>query len=201
MVRFSWTREGENKFRIRIRTSAIQEGTFHRLTVAIYALRYNILSGRLDTVEENGEVLTDDELLLEKSPERTGAPEPADDATGLGVLMESLLREEKDPQELLEEKNMKLPGPALFFEASPEMIFVDLPEADLTQFYLETYSRRGLLCHLSRVLSQRKINIIRAEISTNENGQTEDTFYLQQMNHKLEREMIRDLEKAIRGND
>lgn len=201
MIRFSWSREGEKKFRVRIRTSSIQEGTFHRLTVAIYALQYNILSGRLDTVEEDGVLLTDDELLLESRPDHPGTPEPVDDTTGLSVLMESLLREEKDPEGLLAERNMDLPGPALFFEATPEMIFVDLPDDDLTQFYLETYSRKGLLCHLSRVLSERKINIVRAEIDTNESGRTEDTFYLQRTNRRLDRETIQDLEKAIRGDD
>ncbi|HNE23236.1 MAG TPA: hypothetical protein PLG78_08715, partial [Leptospiraceae bacterium] len=104
MISFSWTALSEHIFEIRIKTPVTRVGTLYRLTAAIYVLGLDIVSGTVDTAHEHGEEYADDTFLLR--PSSDGETSFAYYSARVGVLMETLIRNEKDPDDLLRERNI-----------------------------------------------------------------------------------------------
>lgn len=193
MISFSWTAVSPNIFEIRIKTPVVRVGTLHRLAAAMYILGLNVESGDVDTIVEDGTELSDDIFRL-SSPRGQSA---AETSARLGVLMEALIRGEKEPDTLFAEHNTEPPNPRDFFETRPDILFQ--PDGNLTQFYFESADRRGLLLHLTRSLSRLGINIVRAKVRSSPYGAAQDTFYLQYAGAPLSDVMSRELETAILG--
>src|SRR5690349_5559498 len=107
MHSFSWTALSQNIFEIRIKTPVTRVGTLYRLTAAIYVLGLDIISGNVDTVSEGGEEFADDTFLLR--PTADGEQGLAHYSARVGVLMETLLRNEKNPDDLLHERHINPP--------------------------------------------------------------------------------------------
>lgn len=193
MISFSWTAVSPNVFQIHIKTPVVRVGTLHRLAAAMYILGLNVESGDVDTVTESGVEMSDDRFVL-SSPRGQSA---AETSARLGVLMEALLRGEKEPDVLFAEHNTQPPDPRDFFETRPDILFQ--PDGAFTQFYFESADRRGLLLHLTRSLAKLGINIVKAKIRSSPFGAAQDTFYLQFGGAPLSEKMSRNLENAILG--
>lgn len=176
MISFSWTALSENIFEIRIKTPVTRIGTLYRLTAAIYILGLDIISGSVDTAYENGEEFTDDTFLLRPAAE--GETDFAFFSARVGVLMETLIRNEKDPDDLLRERQIEPPNINFLFDAQPMIQFRDLPEGNLTEFSITSLNRTGLLFHLTRIFAEEEISIIRGTIKS-EQDTAKDRFFVQ----------------------
>ena len=201
MIHFSWTRKNENRFHIEIKTPVTRIGTLYRLTTAIYIFNFNVISGSIDTISENDVLYSLDEFVLETeaSLDESAGASNLDGGAHLGALMENLLREEMQPEKVLEEKGIKPSSGRSFFEAAPELVFQDHPEKNYTEMYIETLGRRGLLYHLTRILNDEGVNILRAKIHTHPSGIAEDVFSLEQEGRSLGRDLCSRLEERIRN--
>ncbi len=199
MIQFSWTLISNDSFQIEIRTNSVQIGTLYRLTSAIYVLGLDIQSGDVYTIEEEDGPISHDTFTLRILNPAAAQSGVSDCTTKLGMLMETLLQEDADPDRLLRENKVTIPENRKFFENPPEIVFQDVPKRRRTQFYIETQGRTGLLFHLTRVLSREHINIVQATIRTLPNGMAEDTFYLQFKDAPLGPELSAKLEKLILG--
>lgn len=197
MVSFSWSMLDDGTIEVWIRTPVTRIGTLHRLTAAIFVLGLDIVSGDVDTVEENGETFSQDRFVLQGSPRLSSNRSMAEYSAQLGFLMETLLSREIDPDEMLKERNISPPEKKLFFDTKPELVFQDHEELGYTQFYIETISRTGLLFHLTRTIFKEGLNIFRATIRTTSYGTAEDTFYLQYNDGILGPEISKHLEEQI----
>ncbi|TGN11026.1 hypothetical protein [Leptospira ilyithenensis] len=173
MIQFQYKRE-KNNILISLKTDSTQYGTFHRIATIIYALKLDILSGELGTIEENGVQFTVDSFILQAEDNNTTQA-----AFQLGVMMDSLFSQNAKFEEILEKLQIPEPAIGTFFKESPEFIFTDLTEKNQTCLYLESSAGRGLLYYVSRILMENKINIISATIETDQqSGRAKDSFYL-----------------------
>ncbi|WP_411824183.1 hypothetical protein [Leptospira sp. 'Mane'] len=173
MIQFQYKRE-KNNILISLKTDSTQYGTFHRIATIIYALKLDILSGELGTIDENGVQFTVDSFILQAEDNNTTQA-----AFQLGVMMDSLFSQNAKFEEILEKLQIPEPAVGTFFKESPEFIFTDLTEKNQTCLYLESSAGRGLLYYVSRILMENKINIISATIETDqESGRAKDSFYL-----------------------
>lgn len=197
MVSFSWTMLEDGTVDVQIRTPVTRIGTLHRLTAAIFVLGLDIVSGDVDTLEENGETFSQDRFILQRSSRLSSDRSMAEYSAQLGFLMETLLSREIDPDEILKEKNISPPEKSLFFDTEPELVFQDHEESGYTQFYIETINRTGLLFHLTRTIFHEGLNIFRATIRTTSYGSAEDTFFLQYNDGILGPEISKHLEEQI----
>jgi len=177
MISFSWTALSDRFFEIRIKTPVTRVGTLHRLTAAIYVLGLDIISGTVDTIQEADEEYTDDVFLLQPSME--GESNFAFYSARVGVLMETLLRNEKDPDDLLRERQIQPPSFEFLFSEAPEITFRDVPDKGMTVFHLTSQNRTGLLFHLTRLFAEEGVSILRGTIKS-ESDLAVDRFYLQQ---------------------
>ncbi|BDA77128.1 hypothetical protein LPTSP3_g00580 [Leptospira kobayashii] len=173
MIQFQYKRE-KNNILISLKTDSTQYGTFHRIATIIYALKLDILSGELGTIEENGTQFTVDSFILQAEDNNTTQA-----AFQLGVMMDSLFSQNAKFEEILEKLQIPEPAIGTFFKENPEFIFTDLTEKNQTCLYLESSAGRGLLYYVSRILMENKINIISATIETDQqSGRAKDSFYL-----------------------
>lgn len=199
MISFGWEQVSQDQFTVRIKTPVVRVGTLYRLTAAIYVLGLDIVSGIVDSVTEEGMLLSNDEFLLRFPDQKKDSGVLNESVMQLGVIMETLLGKEIDPDILLAERNIKPPEPILFFESQPDIVFQDHLSNQCTEFYIEVVDRRGLLFHLTRNLAKMNINILKADIRAAPGGMAEDTFYLQYNEKPLGMELSKQIEHAILG--
>lgn len=105
MIQFQYKRE-KNNILISLKTDSTQYGTFHRIATIIYALKLDILSGELGTIEENGTQFTVDSFILQAEDNNTTQA-----AFQLGVMMDSLFSQNAKFEEILEK--LQIPEPAI----------------------------------------------------------------------------------------
>jgi UTP:GlnB (protein PII) uridylyltransferase len=178
MIDFSYRKEND-LISIGIKTDATEVGTLFRITTCLYALKMDIISGEILTIEENGKDYTLDSFLIRSEEENSNS------AFQLGVLMDSVFSKQEDIAKLLENYNLTEPPLDRFFKEKPEFIFTDDPESGTTCFYLESGSGRGLLYHITRILMNNNVNVISGKIETDGLlGRAKDTFYLKDANGK-----------------
>lgn len=195
-MQFSWEKLDPVTIQIEIQTPVTRIGTLYRLTAAILITDLDILSGDVQTItDEGGTEVAVDRFVLRSL---FGGPQsPPDVPAKLGVLMETLLQEEADPDQILQNAKQKIPAVSGFLEGSPEIVFEHDDREKMTTFYIETISRQGLLFHLSRILYQFEIDIKRADIRTDANGTAQDTFKLQYKGNVLGDHLSKELERVI----
>lgn len=178
MIDFSYKKENDN-ISIGIKTDSTEVGTLFRITTCLYALKMDIISGEILTIEENGKYYTLDTFLIHSEDENANA------AFQLGVLMDSVFSTQEDIAKLLENYHLTEPPVELFFKENPEFIFTDDEESGTTCFYLESGSGRGLLYHITRILMNNHVDVIAGKIETDSLlGRAKDTFYLKDRNGK-----------------
>lgn len=177
MIDFTYKKEGD-LVALSIRTEATEVGTLYRIIACLYALKMDIISGEIATIEENGKLFTLDHFRVQSEDENQ------DPAFQLGVLMDTVFTRFDDVDILLKEYNPGEPSPEQFFRENFEFIFTDDPETRTTCFYMESDSGRGLLYHITRVLMKNGINILSAKIETDpETSRARDSFYLVDKNN------------------
>lgn len=159
---------------VTLKTDITEMGTFHRMAAVIYTLGWDIIAGEIKTVLIDGKEFALDTLRLRSERNKASGK-----AIEIGILMDSIFSKKQDLQETLKNYTFKQPEVRNFFREKAELIFQDEPEKNLTCFYIEADSGRGLLYHLTKVLLENKINIINAVIDTdNITQRAKDTFYL-----------------------
>jgi UTP:GlnB (protein PII) uridylyltransferase len=172
MIDFSYKKQND-LISLLIKTDSTEVGTLYRITACLYALKLDIISGEIQTIEENGKHYTLDSFLIQSEDENTQA------AFQLGVLMDMVFSKQEDINKLLESFHLVEPPTEVFFRENPEFIFTDDPESKSTCFYLESGSGRGLLYHITRILMKHGVDIQAGKIETDtELGRAKDTFYL-----------------------
>lgn len=196
MISFSWTALSENIFEIHIKTPITRIGTLYRLTAAIYILGLDIISGSVDTAHDAGEEFADDTFLLRPAAE--GESDFAFFSARVGVLMETLLRNEKDPDDLLRERHIEPPNIRFLFDSEPNITFRDLPEGNVSEFNITSQNRTGLLFHLTRIFAEEEISIIRGTIKS-EHDTAKDRFFVQQNGNRISPETRTRLIERITG--
>lgn len=172
MIEFQYKKENDNIL-ISLKTDTTQVGTFHRIATIIYALKLDIVSGELKTIQEKGTEYTVDSFIL-----TTEGGDSTQAAFQLGMMMDSIFSKNAKFEEILEKLQIQEPAIGTFFRENPEFIFSDLPERHQTCLYLESSSGRGLLYYVSRILMLNGINIQSATIETDaKTGRAKDSFY------------------------
>jgi UTP:GlnB (protein PII) uridylyltransferase len=173
MIEFNYT-INQDEITISLKTNSVEIGTFHRMAAVIYSLDWDIISGDIRTIEENGTKYSFDILKL-----RTETKNPASKAMELGILMETVFSGKAELSDLLKEKKIKPIEPKTFFKQRAELIFEDDLEKQATVFYIEAKSAKGLLYHVTKVLVEYRIDILNGNIFTDPHtGLAQDTFYL-----------------------
>lgn len=151
------------------------------MITVIYGLEWDILSGDIRTIIEDGKEFTFDLLRIRKSSKKSYAL-----ASELGLLMDTVFSPENDLQEIIKKIESRKMGPKSFFQSRSELVFEDDPDKNATVFYIETENARGLLYYLTKVLKDYKIDIRDAKIETDPYTQmAKDTFYLRDSEGKL----------------
>lgn len=196
MINFSWTQEEDGSYRLSVRTPVTTSGTLYRLTAAIYMVGLDILSGDIRTVRE-GDIEYSEDIFLLMPDGSTGQDLSGEISARLGILMESLLSENADPDRMLEENGIRVSPLITFFDNAPEIVFEDLPDKLETRFYIETVNRRGLLYHLTRILAREQINIVSGKVRTSAQGRAEDLLHLQYRGRALGEELAGKIETHI----
>lgn len=174
MIDFHYSLNADNTIQLYLKTKATEIGTLNRMVSVIYSLDWDILEGEIRTIVENNTSYSYDFFLIQ-----TETKKPIEKAMELGILMESVFSQKTSLNEILKTQNKKLQVKK-FFENRAELIFQDEVDKNVTTFYIEANSAKGLLYHITRVLMNHRINIIEGIIKTDRpTNLAMDTFYLQ----------------------
>ncbi|MCR9140807.1 MAG: hypothetical protein NXI24_00945 [bacterium] len=199
MIRFAWSVIDDHRFQIQVRTPVTRIGTLHRLTAAIYVLGMDVVSGNVLTEpdSESGELYSHDNFVLRiAEPDNFHFP-MHEVTTRLGVLMETVLQKDLEPSSLLTEHKVAPPDREQLFADSCSIRFQQAADGSMTQMFVESPDRTGLLYHITQVLARENVNVWSAVILTNDRGTTEDSFYLQTEGKALSEIRTSALEGAI----
>lgn len=192
MIDFSYSLNPDNTIKLTLKTKSTEIGTLNRMVTVIYSLDWDILEGDIHTIIENNQSYSYDLFLI-----RSETKNPMQKAVELGILMESVFSQKTSLAEIMKNQNKKLEIKK-FFDNRAELIFEDDPSKNVTTFYIEANSAKGLLYHITKVLMEHRINIIEAIIRTDKvTNLAMDTFYLQDENGN----MFGNTEKAIQVRD
>ena len=180
MVDFHYTTQGEDII-LTLKTPITAIGTLHKMITVIYSLEWDILSGDIRTLVEDGREFSFDMLRIRKSSKKSKAS-----ASELALLMDTVFSPENDLQDIVKKIESKRPEPKSYFRSRSELIFEDDIAKNATVFYIETENARGLLYYLTKVLRDYRIDIRDATIETDPYTQiAKDTFYLRDSSGNL----------------
>lgn len=164
----------DDEILVTLKTDVTEIGTFHRMASIIFLLGWDIISGEILTVNENGVDFAIDTLRLKSETNQISKK-----AVEIGLMMDTIFSKRKGIEELFQTHEYKPPFIKNFFRERAELIFQDEPTRNQTCFYIEADSGRGLLYHVTKVLLENRINIISGMIDTDKITQrARDTFYL-----------------------
>lgn len=197
MIDFTWEFLSNESCRINIKTDATRPGTLFKLASAIYALNLNVVSGNILTQTIDNQPYSIDQFILSSS-QNSSRHFSINEATALlGELMETILSENFDYLELL--KKYETQYPINLFKDNPDAILhtSHAPDHKATKLIIHSNDKKGLLFHITHVLSDLGINVINATILTTNEGQIEDTFYVSQNDQSLTEPMLRDFETRL----
>ncbi len=210
-VQFAWSVIDDHRVQVSVTTPVTRVGTLHRLTAAIYVLGMDIVSGNVLTESEDGEaanpdgagssgeLVSRDNFVLRLTQTKMNNF-PMHEITGkLGVMMETILQKDVDPAALLAEHSVQPPDATDLFAEPHTIRFTEVAGRNMTQMYVESKDRTGLLYHLTQVLARENVNIWNAVIVTTDTGVTEDSFYLQHEGRALSESFAAELRAKIEG--
>lgn len=179
MIEFQYKKQADDSFLISLKTDFTKIGTFHLMAGVIFDLGWDIISGEIDTIEQQGILYSFDTFIL-KAP----GNDKIRNALEIGFMLDTIFSGQQltPPPARAQVKETNI----AFFREKAELIFQDEPDHHWTIFYVEADSGRGLLYHLSGILEEYKINILKAKIETDKRTlRAQDTFYLQDENGKM----------------
>jgi UTP:GlnB (protein PII) uridylyltransferase len=175
MINFQYTKHAPNLFTVTLKTDHTRPGTFYKIATVIYYLGWDIVCAIIETIEENNKLYSYNVFEL-----RTFEPDTMIHTSEIGIMLDSIFVTDSFIEDIYKQPKFVKPHVKNFFRERAELIFQDEPEHNLTQFYMEADSGRGLLFHVSKVLLDYEINIVRAKIDTDPlTERAVDTFYLQ----------------------
>lgn len=180
MIDFNFNIQGDEII-ITLKTEITEIGTFHKMVAVIYSMDWDIISGDIRTLEEQGKKYSLDMLKLKKEGKKKHV-NPAE----LGLLMDTVFTNKGDLSEIYKSIKSKKLEPIKYFKSRSELIFEDNLQKQSTVFYIEAENGKGLLYYLTKVLMEYKIDIKDAVIETDPETQiAKDTFYLTDSNGNL----------------
>ncbi|MCB1143489.1 MAG: amino acid-binding protein [Leptospiraceae bacterium] len=198
MIEFNFSSQGD-EVQITLKTDINQIGTFHKMVAVIYKYDWDILSGDIKTIEEDGRTYVYDILRLKSEP--GSSPRMT---TELGLLMETVFSSDDSILENIYKETFSKKRTKSFFHDQAELIFEDDQSKNWTEMYIEADSGKGFLFYLTKILRENSVDIISAEIETDLSSiKACDTFYLRDGNgfpfadkplaEKLRNEIIKNL--------
>lgn len=160
---------------ITVKTHLTESGTFHKIAAVFFVIGWDIVSGSLESIYEEGVEFTYDKFKIRPPENQTNNQI----VHNLAFMMESILSTKESVEDLLKRFQLEFPHPSKFFDEEPIFVFKDIADQDVTRLYMEAGSARGLLFHLTKVLKDFQINIINASIETDDKTlRAKDTFFL-----------------------
>jgi len=185
----------EKNIYLKIKTEHTEKGTLYRLATAIFILGLDIFSGEIKTVNQNNESYSEDTFILRFNESSQSINEFS---YQLGILMESLLNREIEPEKILAtNSNKKVPTLKEIIEAGFDYIIDENKAKNQILFYFETIDRSGLLVSMTKFFYENNINIIEAKILTEYEKVAKDTFILEYENQESIKNLRSQLEKYI----
>ena len=180
MIEFKYSAQGEGII-ITLKTPVTEVGTLHKMVSVIYSLDWDIVSGDIKTIVEDGVSYSYDTFKIKKVLKKKFAT-PGE----LALLMESVFNSGSNLDEICRQIDSKKSKPRKFFKSKSELVFQDDIEKKVTIFYIEAENAKGLLFYLTKVLKDYRIDILEATIDTDlETKMARDTFYLRDSNGNL----------------
>lgn len=185
----------EKNIYLKIKTEHTEKGTLYRLATAIFILGLDIFSGEIKTLNQNNESYSEDTFILRFNESSQSINEFS---YQLGILMESLLNREIEPEKILAtNSNKKVPTLKEIIEAGFDYIIDENKAKNQILFYFETIDRSGLLVSMTKFFYENNINIIEAKILTEYEKVAKDTFILEYENQESIKNLRSQLEKYI----
>ncbi len=177
MIQFECYPQSKNNIYLKIITDHTEKGTLYRLASAIFILGLDIHSGEIKTKEYNGKMISEDVFILKTSE---GFNTFSDFSSKLGILMESLLNRNQEPENiLLNNSNRRFPSTEEIFQNGFEFVIEEYPDKNQFLFYFETNDRSGLLVSIAKFFYENQINIIEGKIQTDYENTAKDSFLLE----------------------
>lgn len=173
MINFHY-KEENGLYTVTLKTSETAPGTLHKMVKAMFFMGWEIVSGDIQTIEENGQLFSYDVFTL-KSEETDSKIK----ASKLGILMSSVFTEDSALEEIIHHSSEIDLRNTYHLSNDSKLEFEDVEGGARTKLYLEAPDRKGLLYFVTGVLKENGINIHSATIRTDRTGnQAQDTFIL-----------------------
>ncbi|GIX43458.1 MAG: hypothetical protein KatS3mg129_3191 [Leptospiraceae bacterium] len=160
-------------------------------------LGLDIYSGEIKTTQKDNIDISEDTFILRYN-EKIGSFN--DFSYQLGVLMESLLSQNQDPEKILNlNTKRKIPDLSEIIRNGFEYI-IEEKEKNQIFFYFETLDRSGLLVSFAKFFYKNSINIIEAKIQTEYDNIAKDSFILEYDHQDSIKNLKKELEKYIENS-
>lgn len=173
MIQFHY-KENDGLYTVTLKTSETAPGTLHKMVKAMFFMGWEIVSGDIETIEENGQLFSYDVFTL-KSDETDSKIK----ASKLGILMSSVFTEDSALEEIIHHSSEIDLRNTYHLSTDSKLEFNDIEMGTKTKFTLEAPDRKGLLYFVTGVLKENGINIYSATIRTDRTGnRAQDTFIL-----------------------
>ncbi|AXR59876.1 ACT domain-containing protein [Leptospira mayottensis] len=173
MIHFHY-KENDGFYTVTLKTSETAPGTLHKMVKAMFFMGWEIVSGDIKTIEEEGQFYSYDIFTL-KSDETDSKIK----ASKLGVLMSSVFTDDFALEEIIHHSSEVDLRNTYHLGPDSKLEFEDIELGTKTKFILEAPDRKGLLYFITGVLKENGINIHSATIRTDRTGnRAQDTFIL-----------------------
>ncbi|PJZ57061.1 ACT domain-containing protein [Leptospira barantonii] len=173
MIQFHY-KENDGLYTVTLKTSETAPGTLHKMVKAMFFMGWEIVSGDIETIQENGQFFSYDVFTL-KSEETDSKIK----ASKLGILMSSVFTEDSALEEIIHHSSEIDLRNTYHLSTDSKLEFNDIEMGTKTKFTLEAPDRKGLLYFVTGVLKENGINIHSATIRTDRTGnRAQDTFIL-----------------------
>ncbi|EKR62695.1 MULTISPECIES: ACT domain-containing protein [Leptospira] len=173
MIHFHY-KENDGFYTVTLKTTETAPGTLHKMVKAMFFMGWEIVSGDIRTIEEEGQFYSYDIFTL-KSDETDSKIK----ASKLGVLMSSVFTDDFALEEIIHHSSEVDLRNTYHLGPDSKLEFEDIESGTKTKFTLEAPDRKGLLYFVTGVLKENGINIHSATIRTDRTGnRAQDTFIL-----------------------
>ncbi|MDI7190610.1 ACT domain-containing protein [Leptospira santarosai] len=173
MIHFHY-KENDGFYTVTLKTSETAPGTLHKMVKAMFFMGWEIVSGDIETIEEEGRFYSYDIFML-----RSDETDSKIKASKLGVLMSSVFTDDFVLEEMIHHSSEVDLRNTYHLSPDSKLEFENIELGTKTKFTLEAPDRKGLLYFVTGVLKENGINIHSATIRTDRTGnRAQDTFIL-----------------------
>ncbi|MDI7209627.1 ACT domain-containing protein [Leptospira santarosai] len=173
MIHFHY-KENDGFYTVTLKTSETAPGTLHKMVKAMFFMGWEIVSGDIETIEEEGRFYSYDIFML-----RSDETDSKIKASKLGVLMSSVFTDDFALEEMIHHSSEVDLRNTYHLSPDSKLEFENIELGTKTKFTLEAPDRKGLLYFVTGVLKENGINIHSATIRTDRTGnRAQDTFIL-----------------------